>query len=55
MTPSISQTPEPSSVQTSLWVGTQAIQRVSPDYDIVQVMNAVIGGGPTGRLFTHTR
>jgi len=43
------------SVQTSLWVGTQAISRLSPDYDIVQVMNAVLGGGPTGRLFTHLR
>jgi len=45
----------PGSVQTSLWVGTQAIQRTSPDYDIVSVMNAIIGGGPTGRLFTHLR
>jgi len=45
----------PNSVQTSLWVGTQAIQRVSPDYDIVQVMNEVVGGGPAGRLFTHLR
>jgi len=45
----------PGSVQTSLWVGTQAIQRTSPDYDVVSVMNAVIGGGPTGRLFTHLR
>jgi zinc protease len=45
----------PNSVQTSLWVGTQGINRVSPDYDIVQVMNAVLGGGPTGRLFTHLR
>ena len=26
--------------------------RTSPDYDVVTVMNAVIGGGPTGRLFT---
>ena len=45
----------PNSVQTSLWVGTQAISRTSPDYDIVQVMNTVIGGGPTGRLFIHLR
>ena len=45
----------PNSVQTSLWVGTQAIERTSPDYDIVQVMNAVVGGGPTGRLFVHLR
>jgi zinc protease len=45
----------PNSVQTSLWVGTQAISRTSPDYDVVTVMNAVIGGGPTGRLFVHLR
>jgi zinc protease len=45
----------PNSVQTSLWVGTQAIARTSADYDVVQVMNAVVGGGPTGRLFTHLR
>jgi predicted Zn-dependent peptidase len=42
-------------VQTSLWVGTQAISRTSPDYDVMTVMNAVIGGGPTGRLFVHLR
>jgi zinc protease len=45
----------PNSVQTSLLVGTQAISRTAPDYDVVSVMNAVIGGGPTGRLFTHLR
>ncbi len=45
----------PNSVQSSLWVGTQAISRTSPDYDVVSVMNAVIGGGPTGRLFTDLR
>ncbi len=45
----------PNSVQTSLYVGTQAIARTSPDYDIVSVMNQVIGGGPTGRLFTDLR
>ncbi len=45
----------PNSVQSSLWVGTQAISRTSPDYDAVSVMNAVIGGGPTGRLFTDLR
>ncbi|MFI5177422.1 MAG: M16 family metallopeptidase [Vicinamibacterales bacterium] len=45
----------PDSVQTTLWVGTQAVSRTSPDYDIVSVMNAVIGGGPTGRLFTDLR
>jgi zinc protease len=45
----------PNSVQTSLVVGTQAIARTSPDYDVLQVMNRIIGGGPTGRLFIHLR
>jgi predicted Zn-dependent peptidase len=45
----------PNSVQTTLWVASPAISRTSADYDIVSVMNAVIGGGPTGRLFTHLR
>ena len=45
----------PNSVQTTVWVGSPAISRTSPDYDIVTVMNAVIGGGPTGRLFTKLR
>ena len=36
-------------------VGTQAISRTDPDYDAFQVMNKVLGGGPTGRLFTHLR
>lgn len=33
----------PNSVQTNLVVGTQAIARGSPDYDLLQVMNKVIG------------
>lgn len=45
----------PNSVQTNLIVGTQAIERTSPDYDALSVMNKVIGGGPTGRLFIHLR
>jgi zinc protease len=45
----------PNSVQTNLIVGTQAIGRTGPDYDVLQVMNKVIGGGPTGRLFIHLR
>jgi zinc protease len=45
----------PNSVQTNLVVGTQAISRTSPDYDAVQLMNKIIGGGPTGRLFMHLR
>ena len=45
----------PNSAQSSLYIGTQGIQRTSPEYDIVQVTNNVLGGGPTGRLFTHLR
>ncbi len=45
----------PTSVQTSLRVSTPAIERTSPDYDVLQVMNKIIGGGPTGRLFLHLR
>jgi zinc protease len=45
----------PGSVQTNLVVGAQAIERTNPDYDVLQVMNKVVGGGPTGRLFLHLR
>lgn len=45
----------PNSVQTSFVVGAPSISRLDPDYDALQIMNAVVGGGPTGRLFTHLR
>ncbi|MDB4915617.1 MAG: hypothetical protein JWM95_3261 [Gemmatimonadetes bacterium] len=45
----------PNSVQTSFYVGAPAVDRKDADYDVLQMMNAVIGGGPTGRLFTHLR
>jgi zinc protease len=45
----------PNSVQTNLVVGTQAIRRTDPDFYALTVMNKVIGGGPTGRLFRHLR
>ena len=45
----------PNSVQTNLLVGTQAIDRLHADYDVLQVMNKVLGGGPTGRLFLTLR
>jgi len=43
------------SVQTSLVIGTQAINRTSPDYDAMTLVNTIIGGGPTGRLFLNLR
>ena len=45
----------PNSVQTSLVVGTAGINRTSPDYDTVSLLNSIIGGGPTGRLFLNLR
>jgi predicted Zn-dependent peptidase len=43
------------SVQTSLLVGVQGIRRTDPDFFALSVLNKVIGGGPTGRLFRHLR
>ncbi len=45
----------PNSVQTNFIVGTQAIERTNPDFNVLEVMNSVVGGGPTGRLFVHLR
>ena len=45
----------PNSVQTNFLVGAQSLVRTSPDYDVLSVMNEVLGGGPTGRLFTILR
>jgi zinc protease len=44
----------PSSVQTNYLLGEQAINRVSPDYETLQVMNTVLGG-QDGRLFRVLR
>ena len=44
----------PSSVQTNYLLGEQAINRVSPDYEALQVMNTVLGG-QNGRLFRVLR
>ena len=45
----------PNSVQTTLVVGAQAVDRTDPDYYVLQTLNQVVGAGPTGRLFTHLR
>jgi predicted Zn-dependent peptidase len=52
---SISLVARPGSVQSNLLVGTLGINRTSPDYYVLTVLNQVIGGGPTGRLFRHLR
>jgi zinc protease len=43
------------SVQTNLLVGSQALERTNADYDVMSVMDKIIGGGPIGRLFLHLR
>ena len=45
----------PNSVQTSLVIASQAINRTDPEYDILSMFNTVIGSGPTGRLFLNLR
>ena len=45
----------PNSVQTNLFMGNIAIDRRSPDYVPMQVMNRILGGGPASRLFINLR
>jgi predicted Zn-dependent peptidase len=45
----------PNSVQTTLMLGNIAIDRLSPDYFAMYVMNRVVGGGPAARLFINLR
>jgi zinc protease len=52
--PSVSLVVRPNSVQTSLRVGTQSIERVNPDFFPLTVANRILGG-PFGRLFEHLR
>lgn len=52
--PSIALVTRPNSVQTSLRIGTQSIERTDPDYDALTVGNRILGG-PFGRLFEHLR
>jgi zinc protease len=52
--PSIALVVRPGSVQTTLVVGTQSIQRTDPDYEALTVANRTLGG-PFGRLFEHLR
>ena len=52
--PTLSLVARPASVQTTLLVGTQSIERTSPDYEALTVANRILGG-PEGRLFEHLR
>jgi zinc protease len=52
--PSVSLVVRPNSVQTSLRIGTQSIERSSSDYEALTVANRILGGA-SGRLFEHLR
>jgi zinc protease len=45
----------PGSVQTAVALGNIAVERKSPDYIAMVVMNYIIGGGTSGRLFLNLR
>jgi predicted Zn-dependent peptidase len=47
--------PRPNSVQTYVALTNHAIDRKSPDYIEAQVMNRVLGSGPSSRLFRIIR
>ena len=51
----ISLVDRPGSVQTNLILGSLTIERNDPDYYALDVMNQVIGGGASARLFLNLR
>ncbi|MEP6848036.1 MAG: pitrilysin family protein [Acidobacteriota bacterium] len=45
----------PGAAQSSVSIGQVGIDRANPDYFAVQVMNSILGGGGTARLFMNLR
>ena len=45
----------PGSVQTVFQIGTLGIERTDPDYAAMAVMNRILGGGGSSRLFLNIR
>ena len=45
----------PDSVQTNILAGDYAVRRADPDFIPLTVMNRVLGGGPSARLFLNLR
>lgn len=45
----------PGSVQTNLLLGNLTIERTDPDYFALELMNQIIGGGASARLFLNLR
>jgi len=46
---------KPGAAQSSVSIGQVGIARNNPDYYAVQVMNSILGGGSSGRLFMNLR
>jgi zinc protease len=46
---------KPGAAQSSVSIGQVGIDRDNPDYYAVQVMNSILGGGGTARLFMNLR
>lgn len=46
---------KPGAAQSSVSIGQVGIERGNPDYYAVQVMNSILGGGGTARLFMNLR
>jgi zinc protease len=46
---------KPGAAQSSVNIGVVGIDRTNPDYFAVQVMNSILGGGGTARLFMNLR
>jgi zinc protease len=45
----------PGAAQSSVNIGLAGLDRNNPDYYAVQVMNSILGGGASGRLFMNIR
>lgn len=45
----------PGSVQTNILAGNLTVKRADPDYFVLTVMQRVLGGGPSARLFLNLR
>ncbi len=46
---------KPGAPQSSVSIGQVGVDRSNPDYFALQVMNSILGGGGTGRLFMNLR
>ncbi len=46
---------KPGAAQSSVWIGQVGVERNNPDYYALQVMNSILGGGGSARLFMNLR